>query len=83
MNQDLDNPLGTFAEFVESMKIKIKREELKHSGLTKWDTRLWIEYQNYKNPISCGNVEKAIDKCIERAAKAYIVAVSLKKRGVK
>jgi len=88
MNQDLDNPSGTFAEFMENVKRKIEREEQKHGDTTKWDTRImidkfWIEFHNFNTSISYGNVKRAIDECIETAAKAYIVSVSLKKRGIK
>jgi predicted transcriptional regulator YdeE len=85
---ELNDPLASFATFTKTMKNKIVKGTRKHGDFTKWGTRtliesLWKQFEQLNAALIDGNAEKSESECIDVANLAYMVAYSLKKRGVK
>lgn len=85
---ELNDPLASFATFTATMKNKIEKGTRKHGDFTRWSTRtliqsLWKEFRELNSALIDGNTDSAIDECVDVANLSYMVAYSLKKRGIK
>ena len=85
---ELNDPLASFATFTKTMRHKIEVGTKKHGDFTKWGTRtliesLWKQFEQLNSALIDGNSAKAEQECVDVANLAYMVAYSLKKRGVK
>ncbi len=70
------------------MKNKIEKGTRRHGDFTRWGTRtliqsLWRQFEQLNVALVDGNVDRAIDECIDVANLSYMVAYSLRKRGLK
>lgn len=85
---ELNDPLASFATFTKTMKQNIENGTKKHGDFTRWPTRtllksLWMEFRELNSALIDGNSDHAENECIDVANLAYMVAFSLRKRGIK